>query len=132
MSAQRVNCVRHAFAVSEKAAKVGFDWDTANAVLDKIQEEVDEVRAACAADEPVVRIEEELGDLFFALVNFARKCNINPERAFLGGARKFERRFCRLVQLAAQEGKSVERLDAPALDALWRRVKSEEGHGVEL
>ena len=87
------NTIVRAVSVSENAASQGFDWNTAVDVLDKVVEEIAEIRQAIRLNEPKDRVAEEIGDLFFALVNFNRKMQIDSESAFRAGIDKFERRF---------------------------------------
>ncbi len=118
--------VRRALRVSIDAAALGFDWPDAAGVLDKLREEVGEIGEAHACPQYEGHLDDEIGDLFFALVNFARKANISPETAFARGVRKFERRFAALKKIARSLGYRIECLDADALNALWNRVKKEE------
>lgn len=120
------HAVQRALDVSREAAAVGFDWETAADVVDKLDEEVAEIRAALEHPLYDGHLDDEIGDLFFALVNFARKARISPERAFSRGVGKFERRFRALEKMARQLGLPMGSLDAQTLDALWRRVKKEE------
>ncbi len=76
-----------------RAARVGFDWPEAKQVLDKIEEEIEEVKVEIAAGAPQERLDEEVGDLMFAVVNLARKLGLDAEGSLRRGSRKFERRF---------------------------------------
>jgi MazG family protein len=108
--------------ISRRAARIGFDWPDADSVIDKIEEELDELEAALEAGDRTV-IEEEMGDLLFAAANLACKLEIEPETALRRATAKFERRFCRVEALAAERGIG-RNLDA--LEALWQEVKAEE------
>lgn len=114
--------------ISIQAASVGFDWAAPEDVLDKVDEEIAEIRQALNHHESRERICEEIGDLFFALVNFSRKMQINPEDAFRGGVEKFERRYHRLCDFIEKSGHQVADLDSNALEEVWQAVKSEENH----
>ena len=133
-----ISPARRAHAISIEAARDGFDWENPNDVLDKIAEELDEIRSAltgvqtCALPISLARIEEEVGDLFFALVNFNRKMQIDSDAAFTQGVLKFERRYRALQKRASQLHLSLQALDPQTLDALWNDVKSEENHGREF
>ncbi len=110
--------------LQKRAARVGFDWDGEEPVLDKLAEEMAELREALANDDAAA-IAEEVGDLLFTVVNFARHRRIDAESALRRASSKFERRFRAMETNAAQQGDSLDKLDAEALDALWRAVKRE-------
>ena len=114
--------------LSRKAAGVGFDWQRAADVLDKIDEEVRELREAVttrgvSSDEA----EDELGDLFFALANLARKMGIAPEQALRRANDKFQARFEQMERTAATEGVALGALSPADLDARWTRAKGDHG-----
>ena len=113
-----------AYELTARAAAVGFDWSTPGDVLDKIEEEVREVRAAAATTSPEA-LEDELGDLLFAIANYARKLGVEPEAALRGATRKFQRRFIRMEDLSRAEGRPFASLSLEAQNALWDRVKEE-------
>ena len=101
--------------LQKRAARVGFDWPDDEGPRGKIHEEIAEV-AAASADE----VEEEVGDLLFAVVNWARHLGVDPEAALRVGNAKFERRFRAMEQIA---GSDFPQLDLTAQEALWQRVK---------
>jgi nucleoside triphosphate diphosphatase len=109
--------------ISRRAARIGFDWPDADSVIDKIEEELDEIEEAIDDGAPPAALEEEIGDLLFATANLARKLDIEPETALRRATAKFERRFRRVETLAAKRGVG-RNLDA--LEALWQEVKAEE------
>jgi nucleoside triphosphate diphosphatase len=109
--------------ISRRAARIGFDWPDAASVIDKIEEELDEIEDALDDHAPPAALEEEIGDLLFAAANLARKLDIEPETALRRATAKFERRFRRVETLAKARG--VER-DLDALEALWQEVKAQE------
>lgn len=111
--------------MQRRAAKVGFDWDQVEPVLDKVREEFEELAAEKTASSE--RIEEELGDLLFSLVNLARHWELNAELALNRASAKFERRFRKVEELAA--GQDMKTLGLSALDALWDQVKAQEKAG---
>lgn len=115
--------------IQKKAAKVGFDWDNVTATLDKIQEELDEVRRAV---DGAGQIEDEIGDLLFASVNAARHVHIDPERAMEKTCNKFIRRFASMEQQAAQSGKTLSELSLDEQEALWVRAKEQESLNQKL
>lgn len=109
--------------LQKKAAKVGFDWENAQGALEKVEEELDEVKQAVAGDgDP----EEELGDLLFAAVNVARHLKVDPERAMEKTCNKFVRRFAEMERQARQENKALSDLSLTELDTLWNRSKEKE------
>ena len=112
-----------AHKIGKRAATVGFDWPDAGAVMDKIEEEVRELREAFA--EGRHRTAEELGDLLFAIANLARKLQIEPEAALTGANDKFTRRFAGVEQLLTRQGRSVHDASAVELDAAWNEVKQQ-------
>jgi MazG family protein len=109
--------------ISRRAARIGFDWPDARAVIPKIAEEIAEVEAELDGNAGPAALEEEIGDLLFAAANLARKLEVEPETALRRATAKFERRFRAVEQLAAQ--RAVGR-DLAALDALWHEVKEAE------
>ncbi len=114
--------------ISRRAARIGFDWPDARAVLPKIAEEIAEVEAELDGDAMPTALQEEVGDLLFAVANLARKLEVEPETALRRATVKFERRFRRVEALARERG--IGR-DLDALEALWAEVKSAE-RAVEL
>jgi tetrapyrrole methylase family protein/MazG family protein len=114
-----------AYRAQEKAASVGFDWDSVDGVIAKLREEVEEASEAITSGDPA-RISEELGDLLFATVNLARFVRSDPEAHLRTATEKFRRRFDRVVAKLRAEGRSVEEAGLPELDRLWERVKEEE------
>ena len=106
--------------VSKRAARIGFDWPDAKAVLPKIAEEIGELEAEIASGADRDALEEEMGDLLFAVANLARKLEIEPETALRRATAKFERRFRWVEALAAERGIGP---DLDALEELWQQVK---------
>ena len=111
--------------LSKRAARVGFDWPDVEQVLEKIDEELSEVREAVAEKDPV-HIEEEIGDLLFAISNLARKLQLDPETALRKANAKFERRFRGVEARLLEQRSSVQEADLEAMEAMWLSVKSEE------
>jgi ATP diphosphatase len=109
--------------VSRRAARIGFDWPDARAVLPKLAEEITEIEAELDAGAGPDRLEDEVGDLLFAAANLARKLDVEPETALRRATTKFERRFRRIEAMAAERG--IGR-DLDALEALWQEVKRSE------
>ena len=120
-----------AYRIQEKVARVNFDWDDVKEVLEKVGEEIDEVRRALEKGDRA-KIEEEIGDLLFSLVNLSRHLNVPPEDALRRSNDKFIRRF-RYIEAALElKGDSLERATFGELDALWdeaKRRESDDGAG---
>jgi MazG family protein len=112
-----------ALKLQARAARVGFDWPDAVQVLDKIAEEIDEVRAELVEDIDQDRLEDEMGDLLFACVNLARKFKIDPETALRRGNRKFERRFHHIERELAKQGRTPGESTLDEMEALWVAAK---------
>ena len=118
-----------AFELSSRAAAVGFDWVTPGDVIEKIEEEITELKAAAREEQDPRRIEEEFGDAFFALTNLARKLGVEPEAALRMANDKFQRRFEALERAAQADGHQLRQLSLTELEAYWQRVKRpHEGH----
>lgn len=115
-----------AVKLQRRAARVGFDWPDAAPVLDKIAEELNELRREMAAGAAKDRLEDELGDLLFACANLARHLDIDPEGALRRGSAKFERRFRWIERRLSDQGKTPDAVDLDALEALWQEAKRAE------
>lgn len=114
-----------AVKIQKRAARVGFDWAETAPILDKIIEEVEELRAELPEAAPE-RLEDELGDLLFALTNLARNLELDPETALRRATAKFERRFRRVEALLRDAGISPAEAGLDEMERQWRRVKEEE------
>jgi MazG family protein len=113
-----------AFQIGSRAASVGFDWVRTDDVVAKIQEEVDEVREVVAQDHvDLERAEEEMGDLFFAIANLARRLGIEPETALRKANAKFAARFTAMETRIANRGQQMHQLTFDEWDAEWNAVK---------
>jgi MazG family protein len=110
--------------MQEKAARVGFDWPDVYGVLDKLSEELHELAEARRAGQDDPRVREELGDVFFTLVNLARALGVDAETAMREANEKFYRRFAFMESRAAEGGKSLSDLDAGELEELWQLAKA--------
>ena len=106
--------------IQKKAQKAGFDWDNVNPVLDKLSEEVEELKQAVRENS---NVEEELGDLLFAAAKAGRFLQVDGEQALHNACEKFIRRFRRVEALA---DKPLDQLDITVLEELWRSAKLEE------
>ncbi|CAN5158964.1 nucleoside triphosphate pyrophosphohydrolase [soil metagenome] len=110
-----------AVKLQAKAAKVGFDWPSINFVYEKIAEEISELK-----DAPPPKLEEELGDLLFAVANAGRHLGIDPEAALRVANAKFERRFRYIEEILAARGSSPAQSTLEEMDRLWDEAKSRE------
>ena len=111
--------------VQKKAAKAGFDWPDVQGAMEKVAEELEEVRAAAAEGNPQACM-DEVGDLLFAAVNVARFLHAEPEEALTRSCDKFIRRFQSVEELAAAKGMDMEKASLEELDALWDEAKRAE------
>lgn len=111
-----------ALKLQEKAGRVGFDWNDAGAVLDKIREETAEVSEALAQG-GIAAIQDEVGDLLFAAVNLARHAGVDPEAALRGTNDKFTRRFGYVEAALAAQGKRPQEASLDEMEALWVAAK---------
>jgi MazG family protein len=110
--------------LQRRAARVGFDWKDVAPVFDKIAEEIVELRAAMSED--AARIEDEIGDLLFAVVNLARHLETDPEQALRAACRKFERRFRQVEERLTAQGKAEGTATLDEMEAEWQMVKAGE------
>lgn len=113
-----------AMRIQEKAKGVGFDWDNADQVWDKVEEEINEFQAEVQKDD-VQKMEEEFGDVLFSMINYARFKNINPEDALEKTNQKFIYRFQYLEQEVQKDGKQLSDLTLEEMDVYWNRAKIE-------
>lgn len=112
--------------LSKKAAKVGFDWESDEGTVQKVVEELREVQEALNLPDGAARVEEELGDLLFSVVNLCRRRGVNPELALHDANEKFYRRFHEMEKKLAERKKSLQEATAQEMDAAWMTVKEEE------
>ena len=114
-----------ALKLQEKAARVGFDWKDAKPILDKIEEEIAELREAIDSDDPAA-VEDEFGDVLFALVNFGRHLKLDPEKALRGTNEKFRTRLHAVERALEHAGSSLEQASLDEMEALWQQAKAAE------
>jgi ATP diphosphatase len=117
---------QRALKLQKRAATVGFDWTEPTPVLDKLREEIDEVRAELAANVDHARLVDEIGDVLFVGVNLARLTNVDYSAALRSANAKFERRFRRMEVLAAGDGRQLDGMSLAEQDGYWDRAKAEE------
>lgn len=112
--------------LQKRAARVGFDWKETGPVIDKIEEELRELRSEIAAERiDRSRIVDEMGDVLFAVANLARHCKVDPETALRGTNDKFERRFRYIEQCLASQGRRPSDATLEEMELLWQKAKSE-------
>jgi XTP/dITP diphosphohydrolase len=114
-----------ALRLQEKTKQVGFEWDHIDQVKDKVEEELQELYEAVAAED-TDKIEDEFGDVLFALVNYARFIKTDPENALERTNQKFIRRFRQIETIAAEAGKDLHDMTLQEMDDLWNQVKRSE------
>jgi MazG family protein len=121
-----------AMRIQEKAKQVGFEWDNKEQVWEKVIEEAnelkEEVRLMDTGEGEQKKMEEELGDLLFSVVNYARFLNIDPDQALARTNKKFMQRFQAMEDIVGGEGKKMTDLNLQEMDAIWNRVKLSEKH----
>lgn len=112
-----------ALKLQEQAARVGFDWSAAEPILDKIEEEIGELRQALAEGRSE-SISDELGDLIFAMVNIGRHVKVDAENALRGTNTKFRRRFRHIETSLADSGETLEAASLERMEELWQAAKA--------
>ena len=114
--------LNQAYEIQLKAAEVGFDWDNIEDVVKKIDEEVLELKEVLD-DKKVDKIEDELGDLLFAVVNLSRFKKINPEIALLRTRKKYKKRFKYIEEMVEKEDEDINEVSLKKLDSYWNQAK---------
>lgn len=117
--------LHRAFLLGRKASRVGFDWPTVDSLLEKVQEELNELREEINNGGPPERISEELGDLFFVMANLSRKLNLDPELALRKANSKFIKRFSYVERSLKEKGKDLWETSLEEMDRLWDRAKGD-------
>lgn len=115
-----------AYRIQEKARGVGFDWEKTEQVLDKVKEEFEELQYELKNGGSAERIESEFGDLLFALINYARFLDVNPDDALERTNRKFIERFNYLESQTLQKGLSLHDMSLAEMDVYWEEAKHQE------
>jgi MazG family protein len=124
----KLPAIHEAHQISSRAARVGFDWPDIEGIFEKLQEEVSELREVIAAgndERRRDRLEDEIGDMLFVIVNIARYLKIDSESALKRANRKFKVRFQFMESELAKAGRTLEQSSLEELEALWQRAKSE-------
>jgi ATP diphosphatase len=117
---------QRALKLQKRAARVGFDWKSPGPVLDKLHEEIDEVRDELARGGDPARVADEIGDVLFVAVNLARLAHVDWSAALRGANAKFERRFRRMEALAAAAGTALAERSLAEQTGYWQQAKAEE------
>jgi ATP diphosphatase len=112
-----------ALKLQERAAKVGFDWSAPAPILDKIEEEIGELRVALASGDKA-KVSDELGDLIFAVVNIGRHVEADPEQALRGTNTKFRRRFNHIETTLEAAGETLEEASLERMEEIWQAAKA--------
>ncbi|HJS55681.1 MAG TPA: nucleoside triphosphate pyrophosphohydrolase [Chitinophagaceae bacterium] len=108
--------------LQEKARQVGFEWDNREQVWDKVDEEIRELKDAVAKND-TDKMEEELGDLVFSIINYARFLQVDTENALERTNKKFVERFTRMEQQALKQGRSLDEMSLQEMDEIWNSIK---------
>ena len=120
--ARSLPALKRAQKLGKRAAAVGFDWPDRRGVREKIAEELEELEEAVGTRDPA-KVEEEFGDLLFAIVNLARHLDVDAEKALMGANRKFERRFAEMEKAIRDAGERFRDHSLESLDREWRAAK---------
>ena len=117
--------LNRAYKIGKRARSVGFDWNDVSGVINKIEEEIEELKVAIR-DGNQPDIEEEAGDLLFSVVSLSRHTSIDPETALRKANRKFDRRFRTMEESIKESNKEFSKMSSRELDDLWEQVKTTE------
>ena len=115
-----------AYRLQEKAAGIGFDWEKKEQVWEKVKEELQELEQEVETQNSQEKIEEEFGDVLFALINYARFLKIKPEHALEKTNRKFIKRFQYIEQIAQEKNKKLQEMSLEEMDIIWNNAKTME------
>jgi MazG family protein len=119
---KKIPALYRAYQMTAKAARVGFDWQRLDDVLDKLNEEAAELKEAVLSGDRE-RIADEIGDLLFVAVNIARTLNVDPETSLERSNRKFDRRFRHIETAVKQQGRELKDASLAEMDNLWNEAK---------
>jgi len=115
-----------AYRIQEKVRGIGFDWEESHQVWDKVLEELNELNEEVEAGNPIEKIENEFGDVLFALINYARFIGVNPEDALEKTNQKFSKRFMYLENKANEIGRKLKDMSLSEMDVFWEEAKKNE------
>src|SRR5215467_7353988 len=122
----KLPAIHEAHQISSRAARVGFDWPDVEGIFDKLQEEVRELKDVLSTENDETRrdrLEDEIGDMLFVIVNIARYLKIDSESALKRANRKFKSRFQYMERALAAQGKTLEGTSLDEMEALWQKAK---------
>ena len=123
--ASTLPAMMRAFKLQKRAARVGFDWPDSQQVLDKVKEELTEVEAELTPDQiNPTRLEDEIGDVLFSVINLARKLDIDPEQALKSTNSKFTNRFNYVEETIVSNGNNLKDTSLDEMEDLWQKAKS--------
>lgn len=122
---QSLPAIVKALRLQDKTKQVGFEWDHVGQVKEKVEEEINELYEAVASGEQD-KMEDEFGDVLFALVNYARFIKVDPENALERTNKKFIRRFQQIEKMANEAGKSLDKMTLEEMEAMWNLAKKSE------
>ena len=117
-----------AYLLSRKASRAGFDWPDIAGVVEKLEEELAEFKGALSMEDRK-KAKEELGDLFFVMVNAARFLSVHPEKALQGTIRKFKSRFRYVEETLRKKGKTLRQSSLAEMEELWQQAKQRRRRG---
>jgi XTP/dITP diphosphohydrolase len=117
-----------AYRIQDKARGVGFDWEEPEQVWNKVLEEMEELRYEVKNGSDPLRVEEEFGDLLFAMINYARFIHVNPENALERTNKRFVKRFEHLEAGAKAKGKELHKMNLEEMESFWNKAKEETKH----
>jgi XTP/dITP diphosphohydrolase len=109
--------------IQEKARGVGFDWDNADQVFEKVQEEIQELKDEVKKENNQLKVEDEFGDVLFSLINYARFVGVDPESALERTNKKFITRFQYLESASKEDGKELKNMTLEEMDVYWNKAK---------
>ena len=123
----KLPAIHEAHQISSRAARVGFDWRDVEGIFDKLQEEVQELKEVLSGDDERhrERLEDEIGDMLFVIVNIARYLKIDSESALKRANRKFKSRFQYMETELSNQGKTLEEASLEEMEALWQKAKTQ-------
>ena len=112
--------------ILDRAAAVGFDWDSVAPIIDKLHEELEELKAEISSGEDQQKILDEFGDLLLVMVNLARHLRLDADMAMAGATAKFTRRFQFIENSLVSRGKSLAESNLAEMETLWQQAKQQE------
>jgi len=122
--AQALPSLQRSVKLQKRAARAGFDWPEVAPVFDKIHEELNELTRELYVGAPIDRLQDELGDILFAVTNLCRHLKVEPDTALRSTNKKFEQRFAHMEQQLGKQDKQMEECTLEELEALWQSAKS--------